>query len=112
LSDDGLLIQDILEAISRIEEYTLDGEDVFFEDRRTQDAVIRNLEIIGEATKNLSSEFTESHPRIPWKAMAGMRDKLIHDYPGVDLLIVWNVVVNELPPARDELMKLFEDEPQ
>ncbi len=69
----------------------------FFEDIKTQDAVIRNIEIIGEATKNLSDEIRNRYPEIPWKELAGMRDRLIHQYFGVNLDIVWNVTKDELP---------------
>ena len=69
----------------------------FFEDIKTQDAVIRNLEIIGEATKNLSETIRKNHPEIPWKNLAGMRDRLIHQYFGVNLDIVWDVAKKELP---------------
>jgi uncharacterized protein with HEPN domain len=64
------------------------GREFFFKDRKTQDAVVRNLEIIGEAVKHLSASLTTSHPAIPWKQIAGMRDKLIHEYFGVDLNLV------------------------
>lgn len=103
MTDDLLLAQDILEAIYRIEEYTAEGEDQFFEDRRT-----RNLEVIGEATKNVSTGFRAAHPEVPWREMAGMRDKLIHDYPGVDLVVVWGVVEQEVPAVRARLEDIVE----
>jgi len=69
----------------------------FLSDKKTQDAVVRNLEIVGEAVKNLSVHFKKSHPQISWKRIAGMRDRLIHDYSGVNLDIVWQVIKDELP---------------
>lgn len=106
MSDDRLLLRDVLDAIERISEFTSEGEDSFKNDRKTQDAVIRNLEIIGEATKGLSHAARAQHPALPWSDMAGMRDKLIHDYAGVDLNIVWNVVEQELPAVHDAVSEL------
>ena len=74
-----------------------------------QDAVIRNLEIIGEATKALSPEFRAKYPGIPWSNMAGMRDVLIHGYMGVDLKIVWDVVSARLEPIADEIDRLLSE---
>ena len=72
------------------------GREAFIKDRKTQDAVIRNLEIIGEAVKQLPAELTGRHADIPWKNIAGMRDQLIHHYFGVNLELVWGVVENRL----------------
>jgi len=82
----------IRDSIELIREYTADGETAFLKDRKTQDAVIRNLEIIGEAVKQLPSEITSKYADIPWKDIAGMRDRLIHHYFGVNLKMVWRVV--------------------
>ena len=92
------LLSDIQEAAQRIATYTAGMMyDAFLGDTKTQDAVIRNLEIIGEATKNLSSELRAKYPDLPWKGMAGVRDRLIHDYFGVNLDIVWQIITAELP---------------
>ncbi|MCS6846893.1 MAG: DUF86 domain-containing protein [Anaerolineae bacterium] len=80
------------------------------EDAKTQDAVIRNLEIIGEATKHLSKEFRERHPDIPWKSMAGARDRLIHHYFGVNLDIVWRIVTDELLEVASRLTEILREE--
>lgn len=89
---------DILEAMQRIISYTggLSYEQ-FMEDRRTQDAVVRNIEVIGEAAKRLSSSLKKQHLTIPWRDMAGMRDKVIHDYFGINYDIVWTVASEEIP---------------
>ena len=73
----------------------------FLRDVKTQDAVIRKMEIIGEAVKRLPSEIRESNPLVPWKRMAGMRDKLVHDYADVDLVILWNVARHEIPDLQN-----------
>jgi len=91
-------LQDILNSAKHCQEF-IDGLtfDQFVTDLRTQYAVVRALEIIGEATKNLSIELRESNPAIPWKLMTGMRDRLIHGYIEVNLTLVWNTVTKELP---------------
>ena len=81
----------------------------FLEDTKTQDAVLRNLEIIGEAGKNISSSLKDRHPEIPWKNMAGMRDKLIHHYFGVNLNIVWIVTKDELQDIIDNIRTIISD---
>lgn len=95
---DSDFLDHIKEALKRIIAYTetMRRPD-FFEDIKTQDAVVRNLEIIGEATKNLSEEIRKNHSEIPWKNLAGMRDRLIHQYFGMNLDIVWDVAKEELP---------------
>ena len=72
-------------------------------DTKTQDAVVRNLEIIGEATKRLTSELRDRYPNIPWKKAAAFRDVLSHDYMGIDSTIVWNVVESHLPELRESI---------
>lgn len=84
--------------------------DDFAEDDRTTFAVIRALEIIGEATKNIPVSFREAHPDLPWREMAGMRDKLIHQYFGVDLEIVWTTVEERLPEIVERLREMLEIE--
>ena len=92
-------LYDIREAAHRIITYTdTMTSDIFLHDVKTQDAVVRNLEIIGEATKQLPDEIRQRAPHIPWKSIAGMHDKLIHPYFGVNLDIVWNVVQGDLAP--------------
>ena len=92
--DDPVYLKHILDAIAKIEEYTerIEYED-FTEKTLVQDGVIRQIEIMGEATKRLSTDFRKEHSDIPWKDIAGMRDKLIHDYFGVDIDTVWDTIV-------------------
>lgn len=100
-------IKDVREAIARIQRY-LKGVSYkrFLEDTKTQDAVVRNLEIIGEAAKSISTEFKKEHKDTDWKGMAGMRDRLIHRYFGVNLDIVWSVVKEKLPELQAQTAKM------
>ena len=106
MKDDRAYLLHIRDAIGAIASYTTGGRPQFFADRKTQDAVLRNLEIIGEAVKQLSEGLTGAHPDLPWRQIAGMRDKLVHDYFGVDLDLVWQVVEQQLSSvgARVEAM--------
>ena len=98
MKNDKVYLEHILESIDKIEGF-IQGITKFDFDQNVmiQDAIIRNIEIIGEATKKLSKQLTQSHPDIPWQDMAGMRDKLIHDYLDVDLDVVWKTVEVDLP---------------
>jgi uncharacterized protein with HEPN domain len=103
MSDDKkAFLKDILEATRRIKIYTENMEYAsFLKDLKTQDAVVRNLEIIGEATKKISEQVRLQAPQIPWKNIARLRDRLIHHYFGVNLDIVWNIVKNDLAGLID-----------
>lgn len=90
-------LQDILKAIIRIEDYTKDGKDRFFQDNKTQDAVVRNFEIIGEVVKRIPKDILNQRPEVPWQDIAGFRDVLIHDYDEIDLDEVWLTVERDLP---------------
>ncbi|AMQ18724.1 HepT-like ribonuclease domain-containing protein [Thermococcus peptonophilus] len=97
-------LNDIAEAISLIEEFT-EGMtfEEFLADRKTQFAVIRALEVIGEAAKAIPDDFKRSHSRLPWREMARMRDKLIHAYFGVDLRVVWKTIKEDIPLLKEML---------
>jgi uncharacterized protein with HEPN domain len=97
-------LSDITEAIRRIRAYTAGmAYESFVADTKTQDAVIRNLEILGEATKNVSEQLQSDNPSIPWKSMTGARDRLIHHYFGVNLDIVWHIITLELPKVATQI---------
>ena len=101
------LLCDIKEAVQRISTYI--GElsyDEFIKDKKTQDAVVRSLEIIGEAAKNLSVELKKKRRDIPWSGLAGLRDRLIHQYFGVNFDIVWRIIKQELPGLARQIEKI------
>ena len=102
-----LYLSDIREAIERILEYTSGGREAFMADARTQDAVVRNIEIIGEATRGVTEATKVAHPEIPWREMSDMRNKVIHDYFRVDVDVVWDVVENDLPGLRSQIEALL-----
>jgi len=107
MKDDSIYIDHILNSINRILDY-ISGKDrqAFEADMLTQDAVVRQLEIIGEATKRVSNELRSKHPDIPWSDMAGMRDVLIHDYIDVDLGVVWKTASENIPDLKALIIKL------
>lgn len=109
MKDDRPYLLHIRDGLTRILEYTREGRDAFFLDSRTQDAVLRNLEIIGEAVKNLSIATRAARPDVPWKSIAGMRDLLIHHYFGVKLETVWDVIEKELPSLLESIDELLEE---
>jgi uncharacterized protein with HEPN domain len=106
---DKVYLDHIADSITRIETYAsgLD-EQGFMSCPMAQDAVIRQLEIIGEAAKRVSPEFRDRHPGLPWQDMAGMRDKLIHGYFGVDVARVWLTVCDDLPQLKSRLLIILD----
>ncbi len=103
MKDDKLYLTHIMECIQKIETYTEKGREAFMGDTQIQDAVIRNLEIIGEATKNVSDDLRKAHPDVSWRRWAGFRDVLIHGYIRVDIEAVWNSVERELPGLKRKI---------
>ncbi len=107
MKDDLAYIEHIILSLSKIKEYTSNiTRSDFNKNEMVQDAVIRNIEIIGEASKRVSSDFKATNFEIPWKEMAGMRDKLIHDYMGVDVAVVWKTIEMDVPELYCLLKKI------
>jgi len=102
-----LLLDDICEAIDRIELY-INGMsfDVFSKDRKSVDAVVRNLEIIGEASNRLPADFKDSHSQIEWHKVVGLRHRIVHEYFGIDLQIVWQILQKDLPSLRQAISQI------
>ena len=105
--DPRVYLAHILECILKIERFTQVGRMVFLKDELVQDAVLRTFEVIGEAAKRLDDTYRADHPQIPWRAIAGLRDVLIHQYEGVNLQQVWNIVEKDLPGLKNSIKGLL-----
>jgi len=105
-----IFLRHILDSINEIENYTQDFDSKsFYKAKQTQDAVIRRLEIIGEAVKNLSKSFRDEHEHISWLKIAGIRDVLIHNYFGVDLILVWKIITKDLPTLKRQITDILKN---
>lgn len=107
MTSDHVYIHHILDAIVKIESYTAVGRDAFLTTSHWSDATIRQLEIIGEATKRLSAALRSHNSHVPWRRIAGLRDVLIHDYMGVDLPAVWTITQREVPALKADLERIL-----
>jgi len=106
--DPRIFLHHILESMEETENHIRGiSEEEFSRDVKTQDAVVRRIEIIGEATKNLPADFQREHPGVEWREIAGMRDKLIHHYFGIDMSIVWEVSKKDLPKLKKQISKIL-----
>ncbi len=108
MKNDTIYLQHIMDAIIKIESYTSVGKETFMLESHWQDAIIRQLEIIGEATKNISNQLRNDYPDIKWRRIAGLRDILIHNYMGVDLSAVWEVTQKDVSKLRDQIQVILE----
>src|SRR5262249_51880276 len=109
MKEDRLYLIHIQECIGRIESYTSSGKDAFIGSTLIQDAVIRNFEIIGEASKRLSEGLRQSYSATPWRRVAGFRDVLIHNYLGVDLDEVWSIIEHKLPELKHDIQRIIDE---
>jgi uncharacterized protein with HEPN domain len=106
---DELYLRHILDASAQIAEYVSVGHDRFLIERHWQDAIIRQLEILGEASKHLSQELRDEHPNVPWRRIAGLRDVLAHNYMGVDLNAVWQAASESVPALRSSIQTILNE---
>ncbi len=109
MKDDRLYLIHILECIERIERYTADGGDAFVDDTKTQDAVMRNLQTLAESTQRLSDELRQRYPDIEWRNIAAFRNVAVHDYLGIDLRQVWDIVADDLPVLKRQIEAVMKD---
>lgn len=111
MKDPDVFLRHILESIEWIERYTNGvSENDFLESVQLQDAAVRRIEIIGEATKNIPEEFKTLHPNIPWKKIVGMRDMLIHEYFSVDEQLLWETIQKDVPTFKTQVQQLLSKE--
>ena len=102
-----LLLQDIWDAIAKVERYTAGlTQQAFFEDDKSTDAVVRNLEVIGEAANRLPQEFKAEHSEVEWSKIVGLRHRIVHDYFGIDLEIIWQILQHDLPVFKSDLARI------
>lgn len=107
-SDDLALLGDVLDAIRRIKGYVRGvKKQAFLENLMMQDAVMHQIEIIGEASNSISDEFQEKHSDLPWMQMRAIRNKIVHDYRGINLNIIWETVQNDLPALKEKVRKIL-----
>ncbi|MEW6063463.1 MAG: DUF86 domain-containing protein [Nanoarchaeota archaeon] len=106
--DNRIFIEHILNSIEKIEEFLENkSKEDFFNDEQLHEAVARKLEIVGEATKNITKDFREKHAEIPWRKIAGLRDVLIHEYFGIDLTITWGIIKKDLPNLKEKIKNIL-----
>ena len=109
MKDDRLYLVHILECIDRIERYTAEGKKAFMADERTQDAVLRNLQVLSESTQRLSDGLKEAHPEVDWRGISGFGNVLVHDYLGIHLIRVWEIVEDDLSELKDGIYNILLD---
>jgi uncharacterized protein with HEPN domain len=105
--DPRVYLAHILECIQKIERFTADGRERFFQDAMVQDAVLRNFEVIGEAAKRLDDTYRAAHPEVPWRALAGLCDVLVYQCEGLDVEKVWPIVEKVLLPLRGAIAAML-----
>ena len=107
-NNDLTYLGDILDAIQRIESYTNQvTKQEFLENFMMQDAAMLQIEIIGEATNSISEEFQEKHDEIPWMQMRALRNRIVHDYRGINLNVIWDTVQNDLPALKRQVQEIL-----
>jgi len=106
VKDDRLYLIHIKECIERVITYTEEGKDVFFADTKTQDAVMRNLQVLAESTQRLSDSLKEMHPEVDWRSISGFRNIAVHEYLSIDVKRIWDIVEQDLPVLQEQIVRI------
>jgi len=109
VKDDRLYLIHIKECIERVIMYTEEGKDVFFADTKTQDAVMRNLQILAESTQRLSDPLKEKHPEMDWRNISGFRNFAVHEYLSIDVKRIWDIVEQDLPVLQERIEEILRE---
>jgi uncharacterized protein with HEPN domain len=109
MKDDTVYLRHILECIRRIEENTADGRDRFMSSHTLQDAALRNLQTLSESTQRLSDNLKETQPTIEWRKIEAFRNVLVHDYLGIDLEIIWEIIQRDIPKLKQAILSMLEN---
>jgi len=108
VKDDRLYLIHIRESIERIEEYTRGGRAAFLVDHKTQDAVLRNLQVLAESTQRISKQLKQQHPQVDWRTISAFRNVMVHDYLGVSLERIWDIVEQDVPVLKKNVKAILE----
>jgi uncharacterized protein with HEPN domain len=109
MKDDHLYLINIQESIERIEEYTQDGKDAFLDDKKTQDAVLRNLHTLAESSQRISNMQKEQNAQVDWRTLSAFRNVVVHDYLGISLEQIWDIVENDLPNLKKNISTILKN---
>lgn len=107
MKDDRLYLIHIREAVERIEEYTQEGKELFLNDHKTQDAVLRNLHTLAESSQRISNDLKDQHSQVDWRILSAFRNVVVHDYLGISLDQVWDIVENDLPDLKENVVAIL-----
>jgi uncharacterized protein with HEPN domain len=107
VKDDRIYLHHVLDCIDRIQRYCLPGEHAFLQEEIIQDAVLRNIQTLAESTQRISDQLKTSHPEIDWRAISGFRNVLVHDYLGINLVRVWQIVSVHLPLLSSQMQAVW-----
>jgi uncharacterized protein with HEPN domain len=107
VKDERLYLIHIVECVTRIQQYTSEGKDAFMNDGKTQDAVLRNLQILAESTQRIPGNLKAAHPEVEWSKIAGLRNILVHDYLGINLVRIWEILQHGLPELKNQVASIL-----
>jgi len=108
MKDDRLYLLHVNECIDHIQAFTADGKEAFFTDRKTRDAVLRNLHTLSESVQRISEGLKRNYPQVQWREITGFRNVIVHDYLGIDLIQIWDIVERDLPVLKSQVTAILD----